>query len=245
MPAGASAAKRRDGAPVSRLVGPLRMPGGTLAALLLLAVIVVSGALLGRQVPLEAFGARLEGRGTSGIALFVALGVLGTAVGLPRQALAFVGGLTWGTVAGLSLSLAAAVGGCALTLWISTRLLRDRVARRHPRFVAALARLLEHDAFAKIVALRLQPLGTNLLTNLCAGLTPLSRRTFLAASLVGYVPQMLVFALLGSGLRVGSGERLLASGALLLLSLALGAWVWRRHLARARRRAVGEDADTV
>ena len=236
MPAGASGAKRRDVASVNRSAIPRRLPRGTLAALLLLAVIVVSGSLLGRHVPLEALGARLEGSGPSGLALFVAFGVLGTAVGLPRQALAFVAGLTWGTVPGLSLSLAAAVGGCALTLWVSTRFLRGHVARRHPRFVAALGRLLEHDAFAKIVALRLQPLGTNLLTNLCAGLTTMPRPTFLAASAIGYVPQMLVFALLGSGIRVDSDVRLAASAVLLLLSLAIGAVLYRRHVGRAESR---------
>lgn len=232
MPADVSGAKRLDGAAVNRSVFPLRVPRGTLAALSLLAVVVVTGVVLGRRVPLETLGARLEGSGPSGLVLFVTFGVLGTAVGLPRQALAFVAGLTWGTVAGLSLSLAAAVGGCALTLWISTRFLRGHVARRHPRFVAALGRLLEHDAFAKIVALRLQPLGTNLLTNLCAGLTTMPRATFLAASAIGYVPQMLVFTLLGAGVRVESGARLAASAVLLLLSLAIGMVLYRRHLGR-------------
>ena len=56
------------------------------------------------------------------------------------------------------------------------------------------------------------------------------RAVFLAASLVGYVPQMAVFALLGAGVRVGSGTRLLASGVLLLISLAIGAVLYRRHV---------------
>ena len=203
------------------------------AALLLLAAVVIGGVLLGRHVPLDALGARLEGTGLAGAIAFLAGGVLATAVGLPRQGLAFVAGLAWGTSAGLALSLAAAIGGCALTLEASRRWLHARVRERHPGFVDALARLVRRDAFAKIVALRLQPLGTNLLTNLCAGLTPMPRGRFLAASLVGYVPQMLVFALLGSGVRVGSGLQLLTSGLLLLLSLAIGLLLYRRHLARA------------
>ena len=218
---------------MSRTPDSPRPPVGTLAALLLLAVVVALSVALGRHVPLDAFGARLEGSGAGGMVLFCTLGVLGTAVGLPRQGLAFVAGLAWGTVPGVALSLAAAVGGCALTLWFSARFLGERVRRRHPRFVAALDRLLVHDAFAKIVALRLQPLGTNLLTNLCAGLTRMPRATFLAASALGYVPQMTVFALLGAGIRVESGTRLVASGALLALSLAIGVVLYRRHVGRA------------
>jgi len=203
---------------------------GALISLLLLAVIVVGGVLIGREVPFERIGAGLEGSGLAGPSLFLIGGVLGTAVGLPRQGLAFVGGLAWGVVPGLLLSLLAAVGGCALTLEASRRWLHGRVRERYPSVVLALARLVRRDGFAKIVALRLQPLGTNLLTNLCAGLTPMPRSTFLAASAIGYVPQMLVFALLGSGVRIGSTQRLLASGALLMISLVMGVVLYRRHV---------------
>ena len=202
-------------------------------AVALLVAVVLAGVLVGRHVPLESIGARLEGSGSSGVLGFLLGGALATAAGLPRQGLAFIGGLAWGVSVGLVLSLVAAIGGCALTLELSRRWLHERIRARYPGFVDALARLVRRDAFAKIVALRLQPLGTNLLTNLCAGLTPMPRSTFLLASLVGYVPQMLVFALLGSGVRVGSGTRLLASGLLLLVSLAIGVALYRRHVVRA------------
>jgi uncharacterized membrane protein YdjX (TVP38/TMEM64 family) len=80
--------------------------------------------------------------------------------------------------------------------------------------------------------LRLQPLGTNLLTNILIGFTATPLRIFIAASAVGYIPQMLVFSLLGSGIRVGSQTQLIVSAVLLLLSLMLGAFVYRRHKAR-------------
>ena len=209
-----------------------RPPKGLVAALALLVAVVVFAALVAEHLPLAALGARLQGSGVGGLLVFLAAGVLATAVGLPRQGLAFVAGLAWGVPLGLVTSLVAAIGGCALTVALSTRFLRAYVLARYPRPVATLARLVEHDAFAKIVALRLQPLGTNLLTNLTVGLTPMPRATFLAASLVGYVPQMLVFALLGAGVRVGSSAQLATSAALLLVSLAIGALLYRRHVGR-------------
>ena len=206
-----------------------------IAVLASIAVAAVLVASLGSRLPLDRLGERLEDSGVVGVAAFLLVGTAAAAVGLPRQGLAFVAGLAWGTWSGLALSLAAATGGCALTFGVSRRWLHARVRKRHPAFVSALERLIEHDAFAKIVALRLQPLGTNLITTLGAGITPMPATTFLLASCVGYVPQMLVFALLGAGVRVSSGTRLLASGALLLCSVGVGAWLYRRHVVRRSR----------
>ena len=201
-----------------------------LGALLLLLGVIVFAWVFSRQIALDSIGVRMEEGGAGVVLIFLLAGVLATAIGLPRQGLAFVAGFAWGVVPGLALSLAAAIGGCALTSEVSRRWFSRPVTDRYPRVVAQLARLTRRDAFLKIIVLRIQPLGTNFLTNLCAGLTPIPRRVFLGASLVGYVPQMLVFTLLGSGVRVGSGSQLLVSGALLVISLLLGFILYRRHL---------------
>lgn len=92
--------------------------------------------------------------------------------------------------------------------------------------------LLEHDVFIKVLVLRLQPLGTNMLSNICIGFTNVSRATFVLASAVGYMPQMVVFCLLGSGVRVGSTKHMWISVALLLASVVLGLVVYQRHFKR-------------
>jgi uncharacterized membrane protein YdjX (TVP38/TMEM64 family) len=51
---------------------------------------------------------------------------------------------------------------------------------------------------------------------------------FLAGSLVGYVPQTVIFALLGSGVHVGERQQLEAGVALFFASAALGALLWQR-----------------
>jgi len=166
------------------------------------------------------------------VLLLLALGALATSVGLPRQLVAFVAGFAFGVLPGLLLALAAAIMGCALTVLASRTVLRRWVQGRYPQVVAGLERLIKHDPFLKILVLRLHPLGTNLLTNLCAGLTSMPLGIFLMSSLVGYVPQMLVFSLIGSGVRVGSNTQLIVSVVLLVLSLALGVVLYRRHVAR-------------
>lgn len=212
-------------------------PPGRLTALilsLLLLVIIIAAATLipAEWVPVRQWGGILESAGGAGVLLFLLLGTLGTSVGLPRQLLAFTGGLAYGLLPGLTLSLMAALCGCHLTVQVSSYLLRDWVTGRYPGMIAKLNALLQHDTFVKILVLRLQPLGTNLLTNLCIGFTNVSYGRFLLASGIGYVPQMLVFALLGAGVRVGEELQALVSGGLVLISVFLAVGLYLRHRQR-------------
>ena len=54
---------------------------------------------------------------------------------------------------------------------------------------------------------------------------------FLAASILGYVPQTVVFALLGGGLRVSQSTQVALAVALLALSIVLGLALLRRSRA--------------
>jgi len=166
--------------------------------------------------------------------LFFLLAIAFTALGLPRQLVAFVCGYVFGFLPGLGLSLLAAVLGCAVAFWFARTVLREWVGRRYASMVETLDRLVQHDAFMKIVVLRIQPLGTNLLTNLCAGVSGIKPALFFSSTAIGYLPQMIVFGLAGDGIRLGDTSRLLLSGLLLLVSLLLAAWLWQRHKLRVK-----------
>ena len=212
---------------VSRKVRPVI----TIAFVLLLAGIVALAIAFppSEYVPAAQWGASLESAGISGIIIFLLVGTLATSVGLPRQLVAFIGGLAYGAGIGLIFSLAAALAGCLLTVTMSRRYLADFVKGRFPGPIAALERLARDDFFLKVLVLRLQPLGTNLMTNVCIGFTSASLVRFIAASAVGYVPQMLVFNLLGAGVRVDSQAQLALSAALFILSVVLGVYLFKRH----------------
>lgn len=202
------------------------------ALLILLALIVVLGVIFPplEYLPAARWGSELESAGLKGIVAFLVLGILATSVGLPRQMLAFIGGLAYGVTGGLSISLLAALGGCWLTAMVSRRFFASIVSTRFPGPIAALDRLTRKDLFLKVLVLRLQPLGTNLLTNVCIGFTSASVPGFVAASAVGYIPQMLVFNLLGVGVRVDSQAQLLLSLFLLAISIVLGVSLYKRHI---------------
>ena len=206
-------------------------PAIVIAFILLLAIIVALAIAFppGEYVPAAQWGALLESAGITGIIIFLSVGILATSVGLPRQLVAFIGGLAYGTGVGLMLSLTAALAGCLLTVMMSRRFLADFVKGRFPRPIAALERLVRDDFFLKVLVLRLQPLGTNLMTNVCIGFTSASLARFIAASAVGFVPQMLVFNLLGAGVRVDSQAQLGLSVALFIVSVVLGIYLFKRH----------------
>jgi len=203
------------------------------AGLLLLLLLIVALAIVfppSDYVPAAKWGAQLESAGLKGAFAFLVIGMLATSVGLPRQLVAFIGGLAYGVSIGLVLSLSAALLGCALTALVSRRYLSSLITARFPKVISTLNRLIKKDLFLKILVLRLQPLGTNLITNVCIGFTNASLPRFLAASAVGYIPQMLVFNLLGAGVRVDSDAQLILSMVLLLISIALGVFLYRRQI---------------
>jgi uncharacterized membrane protein YdjX (TVP38/TMEM64 family) len=73
--------------------------------------------------------------------------------------------------------------------------------------------------------------GSNLLTNLAAGISSIRPAYFFSGTLIGYLPQTLVFALVGSGVHIAPALKLALAVGLFLISGVLGAWLYRhfRH----------------
>ena len=203
------------------------------AILLLFVLLFLASRLFSAQgIDSEQLAQRLANESPSVLLAYFFGAVLFTAVGLPRQLVAFVCGYVFGLWQGVLLSLLAALLGCMLAYFVASRWLGPWISKRYQSIIDMLDKLVRHDAFAKVIVVRLQPLGTNLLTNLCAGVSAIRPITFFSATAIGYLPQLLVFALAGDGIRLGQGSKLLLSGAMLLISLVVAYWLWRRHRAR-------------
>lgn len=174
-------------------------------------------------------------QGLLGETLFVLVAAAATVVGVPRQAVAFLGGYAFGAVLGAALALAAQLLGCVIAYGWARAVGQGWVERRlDGRFGPKLRPLVETlraHPFQAALALRLFPVGNNLALNLLAGVSGIAAGPFLAASALGYLPQTVVFALLGKGIRVDGAWQLGLSAALLAASVALGLWLMRRHRA--------------
>jgi uncharacterized membrane protein YdjX (TVP38/TMEM64 family) len=183
---------------------------------------------LGNSVNEAWIDARVRGHGVNGALLFLLMGGLFTAVGLPRQIIAFLGGYAFSVGLGTLLGAVAALLGCMLSFsyarFFGRGLLRARLGERAGRF----DRFIHDHPFSMTVLVRLLPVGSNILTNLAAGISSIRARHFYSGTLLGYLPQTLVFALVGSGVHIAPALKLGLAAGLFLVSGAIGAWLYRR-----------------
>lgn len=182
----------------------------------------------------------IRSRGMVGELLFVALGMVLTAVGFPRQAVSFMGGYAFGLTLGSALALAASAAGCVLGFTYARLLGRSLVRDKFGARIRRLDDFLHDYPFSMAVLIRLLPVGSNAVTNLAAGVSGIRALPFVAGSTIGYLPQTLIFALLGSGIHLDPSFRIGASVVLFVISGMLGVWLFRRY-----RKSRALDADVA
>ena len=171
--------------------------------------------------------AQVRGHGPYGVVLFLLMAAALTAIGLPRQIIAFLGGYGFGAATGTLWSVVGTLLGCLLSFGyarMGLAALRGQLGERAARFDRVICR----HPFMFTVLVRLLPVGNNLLTNLAAGLSGIRPLPFFLGSLVGYLPQTLAFALAGSGIRATPVVSLALGAALFVVSGGLGIWLYRR-----------------
>ncbi|WNJ99830.1 VTT domain-containing protein [Thalassospiraceae bacterium LMO-JJ14] len=171
----------------------------------------------------------VRGEGIRGELIFLGAGALFTAAGLPRQAVAFMAGYAFGIAWGTLISVIAAALGCILTFVVARFLARDLVAHKFPDKLMRMDAFLSENTFTTTLLIRFLPVGSNVLTNMLAGVSRAHAVPFVAGSAIGYIPQMLIFALVGSGFAVEPGVRLVISIILFAASGVLGVWLYRRY----------------
>ena len=170
-------------------------------------------------------------RSTSGLLTFLAITAFGSAIGIPRQALAFLGGYAFGGVYGLAWTSLGLVLGCACGFFYSRMLGRGIIQRRLGERIRSIDAFLCSNPFLMAVMIRFFPIGNNALANLAAGVTSIPALPFILGSGVGYLPQTIVFVLLGSGVQLGAEVRIILSSLLFIATSLLGVHLFYRFRA--------------
>ncbi|MDR2726837.1 MAG: VTT domain-containing protein [Deltaproteobacteria bacterium] len=170
----------------------------------------------------------IRSRGFRGGLLFVFLAGGLACFGLPRQVISFLGGYAFGMIFGTIWATISTTLGCALSFLYARFVGRSSVERRFGKQVARINDLVRETPFAMVVCIRLLPMGNNLLTCLLGGVSRIPAGPFIAGSCCGYIPQNLIFALLGSGIRVDPFWRTALSAVLFAASSLIGWWIYRR-----------------
>jgi uncharacterized membrane protein YdjX (TVP38/TMEM64 family) len=205
-----------------------------LKGLLLIASLALLGWLvnslqLGDVLSEKWIDTRVRGQGFRGELFFLGMAALTTAVGFPRQVVAFLGGYAFGFVLGTLLAVLGTLMGSLMSFFYARWFGRSLVLHRFPGRIRKLDDFLSGHPFTMALIIRLLPVGSNLGTNLVAGVCSVAALPFLAGSGVGYLPQTLVFALAGSGIHFDPGLRLTLAAALFVVSSLLGVWIYHRH----------------
>jgi len=216
------------------------LPGLIFLLTLILVGYVAESGLLGGLLSEEWIDREVRGKGLSGELLFLAVGGFATAVAIPRHIISFLGGYAFGFALGGALAVAATEIGCIADFFYARVIGRPLVSARLGARVRRLDDFLAANPFSMTLLIRLLPVGNNFATSLAAGVSRVPARPFLLGSLLGYIPQTMVFALAGSGVEMGARYRLALAAFFFVVAGSIGIWLYRRY---RHGRTLGEDVE--
>ncbi|RJP85755.1 MAG: TVP38/TMEM64 family protein [Desulfobacteraceae bacterium] len=170
----------------------------------------------------------IRSKGISGEIFFLGVGILATAVGIPRQAISFLAGYAFGLIPGVFIGVLSTAGGCIVSFYYARWLGRGVLGARHGDRIRRINEFLYKNTFSTTLLIRLLPAGNNLITNLAAGVSNVQVIPFLLGSALGYVPQTAIFALVGSGMNLNPSFRIGLGVVLFIISGILGIYLYRR-----------------
>lgn len=215
--------------------------GGILILTLVLAGYALKSLGIGTDLSEHWVDSTVKGQGLRGDLIFLLVGSMLVGAGFPRQAVCFMGGYAFGFLEGFGWSMLASMLGCGLCFYYARYLGRSLVQRWFGERLKKIDGFLSGNPFTMALLIRLLPLGSNLLTNIGAAVSSLKPLPFFGGTALGYIPQTLVFVLLGSGIQVDSGLRTSLSVALFAVSAAMGVYLYR-HFRKGRHLGSEDDA---
>ncbi len=200
----------------------VRSPRARLGAFLVVLGALAVGVLLLSPVSEEGLRDALEPFGVAAPLAFVALSALLGSLFVPGPVLAGAGGLLFGTVTGVLVSVAAAVLSAAVSVLAARGVGREGVVElEHPRVLRVEALLRRHGVLAVVVQ-RLLPAVPDAPCSYLFGLAGLGAGTVALGTLVGAAPRAFSFSAIGDGLGGGDGTLAAAGVAVWVATGLLG-----------------------
>ena len=187
----------------------------------------------------EQIQAWLERMGIWAPLIYIFLYTVGTLLILPSTPLNLSGGaifgIWWGTLWTSLAAVVAAVVGFVFTRTVGRDWVADKLAGR---WEAIDAEMRQGGGFY-MFAIRLLPIIPYGIVNLAAGLTSIRFRDYLVGTLLGTVPGILPFIMMGAGLQALSrGNVLPLMFALALTGMLFGVATWYRRRRQSPQRAL-------
>ena len=197
--------------------------------LVVIVVLALVSYLLGDVIDKTWVDAHVRGQGASGEILFLLTGWLLASAGLSRQLIAFLSGYAFGFLPGVLLASLAVVAGCITTFYVARYLVSAFLLRHFAGRLDKVGRFVRENTFSMTLLIRLLPVGNNGLVNIVAGVSDARSVPFFLGSALGYLPQTLIFALVGSGTSVDQFWQVAVAMALFVVATVLGAMLYRKY----------------
>ena len=192
-------------------------------------LVAINQGWLGLVADKNRIAGYLEIHRIDGLLMITLLGALFTAFGGARQVLAFVLGFSMNAFNGTVLSTLITLLGSTAAFFCARYFLRQNLESRFGHHLERMDHWFKQNAATKVLLIRLFPLGSNLLTNLISGCSGIRYRDFVVGSAIGFLPQMLVFALAGAGIGNANEYQFSLSLVLFAVALLVTAYMYRRR----------------
>lgn len=167
--------------------------------------------------------------GFFGMFVFMLLCAVLSSFFVPRQVLSAVGGYAYGPLLGTIIVTLGVSFGCFMTFLYARFLLQEFVQKKLAQRIYWLEHLFSKNPFGMSMSLRFIPIGSNVFLNMFVGVTKVPVLSFTLGSAIGYIPQNLVAALLGSGLRADPWVRTSLAVLLYVFGVLAGIWFFRKY----------------
>lgn len=201
----------------------------TITTVIVFCIIVLPSQFIFNDPELQEYLTEMIPSGYLGmIIIFFILGLL-TSVALPRQIAAFTCGYSFGFIDGVIIATLATTLGCYLTFITSRKILQSWVVKQKFKQQKYIIDFLNTDLFYKAIIIRILPIGSNFLTNIITGACSVPLKQYLLGSFIGFIPQMIIFSLAGSGTKLGDSTHLIISLILFLMASLIGIWLYKKH----------------
>ncbi|XPF92831.1 TVP38/TMEM64 family protein [Colwellia sp. RE-S-Sl-9] len=147
-------------------------------------------------------------------------------IGVPRQVIAFTCGYFFSVILGVLYATFTVTIAAYITYKLASIFQHSYIATKYKTQLIQLHNFLSVNTFSKTLIIRLLPVGSNFLTNILAGIANVPLSPYILGSCVGFIPQMIIFSLAGSGVKLAESTHIIAAVILFIIASLLG---WRLH----------------
>lgn len=168
--------------------------------------------------------------GITGDLVILGVSIVFLALSGPKQMIALIFGYLYHVYAGTGLALVACMLAASLNYFSARFLFGGVLFRRFPKRMRKFHSFASRKPFFKILLLRLFPIGNNVVTNVLSGSVRVPVLAFFSASLLGYLPQTIIFALMGAGIHSSSHTMIYLSISFAIASTILTGVIYRDHI---------------